>query len=312
MTGLLLNVAAPALAAIASSRPCSARRLPKRPPAAAAARSAGARRRRAGSRAAQSRWGCCRCRARFSPGRQALPSTRCSSRRECRRRFLRLLHAGRGPAVPGGRRRFGQGTSSQPLHGAVQVAVEEHRPAGPSRPGALLMLANAEICRDNANRSSSRRSQGCSTCAAARWLSATRATSRRLPAGRASVPERVEHSGGPPLCVLEGFEYPSGHRVLEAGEWLCVLTDGVTEAMNAAGEFYGAARLHAVLKPLASAAPDAVVARCERTYASSPALRSNQTTLPCFACAGTAQALADVDLDAPVARLVDVVGGRHE
>src|SRR5256885_16042976 len=48
------------------------------------------------------------------------------------------------------------------------------------------------------------------------------------------------------------------------------------------------------------------------TYASSPARRSNQTTLPCFACAGTAQPLADVDFDAPVARLVDVVGGRHE
>src|SRR5256712_7142653 len=48
------------------------------------------------------------------------------------------------------------------------------------------------------------------------------------------------------------------------------------------------------------------------TYASSPARQSNQTTLPCFACAGTAQPLADVDFDAPVARLVDVVGGRHE
>src|SRR5947199_267919 len=52
--------------------------------------------------------------------------------------------------------------------------------------------------------------------------------------------------------------------------------------------------------------------RYVRTYASSPARRSNQTTLPCFACAGTAQPLADVDLDAPVARLVDVIGGRHE
>src|SRR2546426_12590906 len=52
--------------------------------------------------------------------------------------------------------------------------------------------------------------------------------------------------------------------------------------------------------------------RYMRTYASSPARRSNQTTLPCFACAGTALLLADVDLDAPVARLVDVVGGRHE
>src|SRR5437016_12391628 len=52
--------------------------------------------------------------------------------------------------------------------------------------------------------------------------------------------------------------------------------------------------------------------RYSRTCASSPERRSNQTTLPCFACAGTAQPLAHVDLDAPVARLVDVVGGRHE
>src|SRR6267143_4896136 len=52
--------------------------------------------------------------------------------------------------------------------------------------------------------------------------------------------------------------------------------------------------------------------RYARTCGSSPARRSNQTTLPCFACAGPAQPLADVDLDAPVARLVDVVGGRHE
>src|SRR5437762_12503902 len=52
--------------------------------------------------------------------------------------------------------------------------------------------------------------------------------------------------------------------------------------------------------------------RYERTCGNSPAPRSNQTTLPCFACAGTAQLLADADLDAPVARLVDVVGGRHK
>src|SRR5882762_2427752 len=52
--------------------------------------------------------------------------------------------------------------------------------------------------------------------------------------------------------------------------------------------------------------------RYARTCGSSPARRSNQTTLPCFACAGTAQPLADVDFDAPVARLIDVVGGRHD
>jgi serine phosphatase RsbU (regulator of sigma subunit) len=50
--------------------------------------------------------------------------------------------------------------------------------------------------------------------------------------------------------VVEGFEYPLARRQLAPGEWLCVVTDGVTEAMNAAGELYGAARLRRVLESL--------------------------------------------------------------
>src|SRR5258708_29840098 len=74
------------------------------------------------------------------------------------------------------------------------------------------------------------------------------------------VPEIVEHAGGPPLCVIEGFDYPSGHRALVAGEWLRVVTDGVTEAMNPHNELYGAARLKALLGRLGPASPDAIVA----------------------------------------------------
>jgi serine phosphatase RsbU (regulator of sigma subunit) len=69
----------------------------------------------------------------------------------------------------------------------------------------------------------------------------------RAPAGAL---ERLVHDGGPPLCVLEGFEYPLAEHRLAPGEWLCVVTDGVTEAMNAAGELYGAARLQGVLQSL--------------------------------------------------------------
>jgi serine phosphatase RsbU (regulator of sigma subunit)/CHASE2 domain-containing sensor protein len=60
------------------------------------------------------------------------------------------------------------------------------------------------------------------------------------PRGR---PERLEASGGPPLCVLETFSYPSNRRSLERGEWLLVISDGVTEAMNPAREFFGSERL---------------------------------------------------------------------
>ena len=66
----------------------------------------------------------------------------------------------------------------------------------------------------------------------------------RLPNG---VPERFGSSGGPPLCVIDGFEWPTGRRTLRPGEWLCVVSDGVTEAMNARREFFTAERLKTAL-----------------------------------------------------------------
>ena len=102
-----------------------------RPPAAAAARSAGARRRRAGSRAAHPDGAAAGAAHDFRRSDRFRPRRAARAGANGRRRFLRLLHGGRGPAFPGGRRRFGQGTSGEPFHGALQVAIEEHRPAGP-------------------------------------------------------------------------------------------------------------------------------------------------------------------------------------
>lgn len=59
---------------------------------------------------------------------------------------------------------------------------------------------------------------------------------------------RLEEGGGPPLCVMESFDYVSATRTLKPGEMLCLVTDGVVEAENAAGELYGQDRLHAVLE----------------------------------------------------------------
>ncbi|HXN16242.1 MAG TPA: SpoIIE family protein phosphatase, partial [Usitatibacter sp.] len=61
------------------------------------------------------------------------------------------------------------------------------------------------------------------------------------------APERFGQPGGPPLCVLEHYTYSTGRRTLEAQEWLCVVTDGATEAMNEAHNFFGAERLRASL-----------------------------------------------------------------
>jgi serine phosphatase RsbU (regulator of sigma subunit) len=60
-------------------------------------------------------------------------------------------------------------------------------------------------------------------------------------------PERLASAGGPPLCVVEDFAYPTDRRQLAAGEWLVVVTDGVTEAMNPKREFFGVERLRTAL-----------------------------------------------------------------
>ena len=59
---------------------------------------------------------------------------------------------------------------------------------------------------------------------------------------------RLGQADGPPLCVMEGFEYAGGSRMMTPGEWLAVMTDGVTEAVNAKGEFFGGARVKTLLE----------------------------------------------------------------
>lgn len=71
--------------------------------------------------------------------------------------------------------------------------------------------------------------------------------------------EALRPADGPPLCVMEDFDYPVQQYQLRPGECLCLTTDGVTEAMNAAGELYGQQRLDLVLAR-ADAVPEAIVA----------------------------------------------------
>ena len=59
-------------------------------------------------------------------------------------------------------------------------------------------------------------------------------------------------AGGPPLCVLDEFTYKSQTIQLNAGDTLCLITDGVTEAMNEAGELFGGQRLCSTLATLPS------------------------------------------------------------
>jgi len=133
--------------------------------------------------------------------------------------------------------------------------------------------------------------------------------------------ERLPNAGGPPLCTLDEFEYATAYRELAPGDCLLVLSDGVTEAMNERHALYGSHQLELALKfAQRGATPAQVVGTVRedvRRFVGN-AVASDDITLlalrwtgPAGAADAAADDLADVDLDAPVAGLVDPVGGRN-
>ena len=88
-------------------------------------------------------------------------------------------------------------------------------------------------------------------------------------------------SGGPPLCVIRDFAYSASELELEPGGWLCVVTDGVTEAMNERGELYGAARLLETVRGLAEPGAIAAAVRDDVRRFAGKAEQSDDLTLLC-------------------------------
>ncbi|HKW81089.1 MAG TPA: CHASE2 domain-containing protein [Casimicrobiaceae bacterium] len=68
---------------------------------------------------------------------------------------------------------------------------------------------------------------------------------------------RLAGGAGPPLCAVEHFAYESAEARLRPGAVLCLVTDGVADARNHAGERYGSARLGELLLRLQASAAGA-------------------------------------------------------
>jgi len=77
------------------------------------------------------------------------------------------------------------------------------------------------------------------------FVNAGHDTPYRLSAGR--NPEAMASEGGPPLCTLDDFDYRAESALLGTGDILCLLTDGVTEAMTSEGALMGRPRVEAAL-----------------------------------------------------------------
>jgi serine phosphatase RsbU (regulator of sigma subunit) len=114
---------------------------------------------------------------------------------------------------------------------------------GGDDPGTILVRANAEIARDNRESLFITAFAGLldlRTGALAFCNAGHEPPYVKKPGER---PERLEHPGGPPLCVMDDYEYLPAHHQMAAGETLAVVTDGITEAMNSRSELYGTERL---------------------------------------------------------------------
>ena len=65
---------------------------------------------------------------------------------------------------------------------------------------------------------------------------------------------RLMDGGGPPLCAVDCFPYAASSQRLEPGDTLCLVTDGVTEAVSPGAALYGRNRLEALLMQVGRAA----------------------------------------------------------
>ena len=152
-------------------------------------------------------------------------------------------------------------------------------------PGALMSAANAEVSRDNPEllfvtafaAIVDLETGGVVYC------NAGHEDPFRIAPGDAAA-GRLGGGDGPPLCAVDDFAYRGARAQLKAGELVCIVTDGVTEARSPENALYGSARIAALLQTGAFAGDpartvvDALVADVTR-FASGAAQADDLTVL---------------------------------
>jgi len=127
-------------------------------------------------------------------------------------------------------------------------------------PGAILVTLNRSLCLHN---DAGMYVTGVCGVLDLRTNTVTFATAGHEPPivvrrdGQASP---LEANGGPVLGLMDFGDYPVSSRVLTAGEALVLYTDGVSEAQDPAGEFFGANRLLAAAKQRAGGSAEGITA----------------------------------------------------
>jgi adenylate cyclase len=123
--------------------------------------------------------------------------------------------------------------------------------------GEIINLANAEISRDNSEMLFITMFAGILNLRTGELHFCNAGHDAPILLRGGERPQSVDGDGGPPLCIVEDFPYITESRQLQPGDVLCITTDGITEAMTAAGALMGRERTEAVL---AAMPPDASAA----------------------------------------------------
>ncbi len=118
--------------------------------------------------------------------------------------------------------------------------------------GAIINRSNREISRDNPEMLFITLFAGILNLATGELRFCNAGHDQPFLLRRGEPPHSLKGVGGPPLCIVEDFDYPEDSVQLKPGDMLCVITDGITEAMTAEGDVMGRARAEEVLAGLAN------------------------------------------------------------
>ena len=121
---------------------------------------------------------------------------------------------------------------------------------------AVMTVANAEISRDNSEQMFITAFAGILDLESGRLSACTAGHEAPLIKAPGALTTTWHGAGGPPLCVLDDFDFPGDALQLTPGTAVILITDGVSEAMDPDGRLYGHGRLIALLDAL----PDGLTA----------------------------------------------------
>lgn len=109
--------------------------------------------------------------------------------------------------------------------------------------GKLMRQANIEISRDNSEMLFVTAFVGVLDLRNGELTYCNAGHERPLIIAPGCHPKELEGAGGPPISIMEDFEYKTHQYKLSPQEFLCVFSDGITEAANSSQILFGRERL---------------------------------------------------------------------